>query len=190
MITKKVSLFYIVYQNSVKIPDSKSVQRKENWIRQIQKTVQSAWEPKLVKVTYELFNPEIDRMRRFFNGPVVLYYAIQNQDIISGEVPNTNGYREELLDDTLGYDVRLPNRTVRKRKSTSEFISVQQWNDFLATLKETQFDNAGYEFPESEEFWKLEEQYGYENAKTISIKKLQERVAKRLSTRNVVQSKV
>lgn len=182
MITKKLSLFYTIRPHDIENPDSISVQRKEKWIQEIQKTVKSAWEPKMIRVTYELFNPEIERLRRFFNGPVILYYAIQNQDSVSEETPNTNEYREQILDDALGYDVTLPNKTIRKRKSTSDFTSVQKWNDFIAMIKETQFDNAGYEFPDSEEFWKLEEQYGYEKAKEISIKKLKERVAKKLST--------
>ena len=122
-----------------------------------------------------MFDPEVERQRRFFNGTCVKYYAIQNMDMIEGE-PNNDTikkYREELLDELLGYDVSLVHRTVRRRKSTSDFKTVQAWNKFLGLLEENIFDNAGYEFPDSQEFWELVRQHGYEEAERISLERLQ-----------------
>jgi len=90
--------------------------------------------------------------------------------------------RETLLYIALGYEVKLMGRKkVRARKSTADFTDTQEWNDFLQTLQETEFDPNGYEFPDSEEFWKLAEKYGYTKAHEISIEQLQKRLKKRLT---------
>ena len=82
-------------------------------------------------------------------------------------------YREEILDELLGYDKMLVTRTVRQRKSTTDFKTVQAWNKFIKLLEETLFEQAGYEFPESEEFWKLVKVHGYTEARKISLQQLQ-----------------
>ncbi len=82
-------------------------------------------------------------------------------------------YREEILDEMLGYDTQLVTRTIRQRKSTSDFKTVQAWNKFLSTLEETLFASAGYEFPDSEAFWKLVKDVGYDEADRISTERLQ-----------------
>jgi hypothetical protein len=123
-------------------------------------------------------------MMRFFNGPVVEYYAIQNQDITKGEISPElkKRTRETILSDALGYDIQLLNRKERRRKSTSDFRSTQEWNDFLQTVEETIFDSAGYEFPKSKDFWELSDKHGYEEAKRIAREQLQTRIIGRLST--------
>ena len=110
------------------------------------------------------------------------YYAIQNMDMLKGE-PDTETlkkYREEILDEALGYDFRTVNKIIRKRKSTKDFKTVQAWNTFLQTLEETLFDSAGYSFPDSEAFWDLTKKHGYEQAKKIVIGQLQTNLSKRL----------
>lgn len=175
MKTHRVALFYEVTQTEVKPPAVREMERKDRWIKEVQKTVEADWKPQYIKVTYEVHNPEIERQRRFFNGTCVKYYAIQNENMLIG-TPDTETlkkYRETILDEMLGYDLALVNRTVRRRKSTSDFKSVQAWNKFLNTLEETIFDSAGYEFPDSKEFWELVKEHGYEQAERISIEKLQ-----------------
>ena len=82
------------------------------------------------------------------------------------------------MDEILGYDIELIDKKVRRRKSTADYINTQRWHDFLETVKETLFDPSGYEFPESEEFWKLAKKYGFDEAWKISRNKL----LKKLST--------
>lgn len=139
-----------------------------------------------VKVTYQLFDPEITNMTRFFNGTVIKYYAIQNEDMTSGEPDNDllKKYREQVLDELLGYDLELVDRTVRRRKSTTDFRTVQQWNTFINRCQETLFDGAGYEFPDSDEFWKLAGQVGYEKAEGICLQRLQKLISSRLHEQN------
>lgn len=156
----------------------REMERKDRWIKDIQRSVEADWKPMLVKVTYELYNPEVEKQVRFFNGTCVKYYAIQNMDLTEG-MPDSvtlKKYREEILDEMLGYDVHLINRTVHRRKSTTDFKSVEAWNEFLNTLQETLFDNAGYEFPDSKQFWELAEVHGYEEAERISIENLQKKL--------------
>lgn len=138
----------------------------------------------MVRVTYELFNPEVIQQNRFFNGPVVDYFAIQSAEIRSGEVSRLthNQYRETLLSDALGYEIELVGRKERRRKSTTDFKSVQRWHDFLETLRETVFEPNGYEFPDSEHFWELAKKHTYEQAKVIAIEQLQKRMVAKLST--------
>ena len=64
----------------------------------------------------------------------------------------------------------------KRRTSTTDLSDVQEWNDFLQELKETEFEPNGYEFPESEKFWKLTESIGYEKAKDAVIDQLQKRL--------------
>lgn len=181
MRTKKITLYYKLTPNEVVSPSLKELERKDRWVKQLQKTVESEWKPIVMKVTYEPYDHDIVKQIRFFNGTVVKYYAIQDQDMTVG-YPSSElikQYREQILDEMLGYDVALVNRTVRRRRSTTDFRSVEAWYEFLNTVQETLFDSAGYEFPSSEEFWKLVEEVGYEQAENISIKQLQTRIAKK-----------
>lgn len=181
MRTKSLSLYYKLTQKEVTPPPLKELERKDAWVKELQKTVESDWKPLVMKVTYELYNPEIEEMRRFFNGPCVAYYAIQNSDITSGQVsPETlKQYREEILDEMLGYDVKTVNKIIRKRKSTSDFKTVQAWHTFLKELEENLFDSAGYEFPDSKAFWGMVKAYGYEAACRISRETLQGKLLKK-----------
>ena len=141
----------------------------------MQKSIEADWKPLVVKVLYEVFDPEVERQRRFFNGTCVKYYTIQNEHLTVGMPSNDliKKYRETILDEMLGFELTLVGRTVRRRKSTSDFKSVQAWSKFLNTLEETLFDSAGFEFPDSEDFWKLVKEHGYEEAERISIERLQ-----------------
>lgn len=176
--TKKISLFYNLTRDDMFPPPAASMHRKEEWLKGIRQSIAKAGESRIVKVTYELFNPEVEQQRKFFNGPVVNYFAIQSSGITSGDVPRLmhDQYRETLLSDALGYEVKLIGRTERRRKSTADFISTQKWHDFLETLRETIFEPNGYEMPNSEAFWELSKKHGYEQAKTISIEQLQRRM--------------
>jgi hypothetical protein len=181
MRTKSVSIFYQITPNEIISPAVRELERKDRYIKEVQKTVAAEWEPKYIKVTYEEHNPEIERQRRFFNGTCVKYYAIQNMDMFVGEPSNEiiKQYREQILDEMLGYDLALVNRVVRRRKSTTDFRSMQAWNKFLNLLEETLFDSAGYEFPDSKEFWDLVKLHGYDQAERISIEQLQAKMKRK-----------
>ena len=182
MKTSRMALFYQLTQTEVLPPSAKEVERKELWIKEVQKTVEADYKPKIIKTTYEIFDPEIDKQRRFFEGACVGYYAIQNMDMTTGtpDIETLKKYREEVLDFMLGYDYHTVNRVIHKRKSTVDFKTVQKWNTFLQTLEETLFDSAGYEFPDSEHFWEMAKAHGYEEAKRIVIEQLQSRLKKRI----------
>jgi hypothetical protein len=185
MITKKISIFYSLTQKEIIPPKLEDLRRKEEWLVAIQKTVEADYKPLIVKVTYELYDPEVENMQRFFNGPVVEYFAIQSRENLSIEVDGLlkERTRETILDEVLGFDVPLLNgKNKRDRKSTADFKIVKKWYDFLETVKETIFDPQGYEFPDSEEFWESAKKYGYEEAKTIAKTLLVDKIKKRLST--------
>lgn len=184
MRTKKITLFYEITPSKVKPPSPEKLARKDEWIKEIQKTVPSEWDPKMVRVVYELYNPETQKIRKFFEGPVVEYFTIQTNDMLTGRPTRSqlDETRETLLSDALGFDVHLIGKIERRRKSTSDFTDTQEWNDLLNELKETHFEPNGYEMPDSDEFWKLSEAIGYERAKEESIKNLQARLQKKLST--------
>ena len=181
MKTSKISLFYSLTPTKVIPPAEREVERKERWLKEMQKTVEAEWKPKIIKNTYELFDPEIENQKRFFEGAVVEYYAIQDMDLFEGKPDSETlgNYREELLDEMLGYNLNTTNKIIRKRKSTTDFKDVQAWNTFLKTLEETIFAIAGYEFPDSKNFWELSGKHGYDEAKRIAIEQLQARLKKR-----------
>lgn len=187
MRTKKINLYYSITQNDVFPPGPGEIARKDQWIREIKATVESDWKPKQVRVTYQLYNPEVEQQRKFMNGPVVEYWIIQSQDLwdqdLTSEMKKKG--RETLLDKSLGYDIELLEGKARRRKSTTDFEDTQQWHDFLETLKETEFDPNGYEFPDSEEFWKMAEAYGYEKAKGVAIEQLRKRLKAKLGTEDL-----
>src|SRR3990167_9274976 len=127
MKTSKISLFYSLTPTKVIPPAEREVERKERWVKVMQKTVEAEWKPKIIKNTYELFDPEIENQKRFFEGAVVEYYAIQDMDLFEGK-PDTSTldkYREEILDESLGYNFQTINKILRKRKSTKDFKEVQ-----------------------------------------------------------------
>lgn len=181
MITKAISLFYGVTPDKILPPSSIDIARKDKWIKDLQQTIPSEAEYEMIKVTYELYNPHIADLMRFFNGTVVAYYAIQNEDMTEGEPSSEmlKQYREEMLDELLGYDYKTVNKVIRKRESTADFKTVQKWNNLVKLTEETLFANAGYEFPNSEAFWELAKKIGYDNARTESIKKLQHNILKK-----------
>jgi len=179
--TPLITLFYKLTQKEVIPPPIRDVERKNRWIKEIQKTVEADYKPIYIKVVYEIEDPEVVRQRRFFHI-AVKYYAIQNSDMFEN-LPSAKilkDYREQILDDLLGYSLPMVTRTTRRRRSTREFNTVQKWDEFLKTLEETSFASAGYEFPNSKVFWDLVKAHGYEEAEIISIKRLQENIKKKL----------
>lgn len=187
MKTKKIILYYSVTTRKVLPPKESAMQRKEEWLRMVQASVPSDYEPKQVKVTYQLFNPEVEQQRKYFNGPVVEYFGIQHEDKYDGRLTTEQKklYRETILDWALGYDVPIMGgKMIRRRKSSSDFVETQQWSDFLNTLQETIFDQHGFEFPDTKEYFKLAEAYGHEKAKTIAIEQLQRRMRSRNPHKN------
>ncbi len=181
MITKKISLYYSLTQTEVVPPAHENIESKDDWIKAVQQTVESPGKPAMIKVTYEVVDYEIERLKKFFEGPIVAYYAYQNENLTAGKVSPTTlaMYRETLLDEALGYDIQLKNRMVRRRKSTSDLRTTQRWNDLLAKIKEDLFDPSGYHFPVSEDFWELAKIHGYGKAKEVAIAQLQEGMLKR-----------
>lgn len=179
--TKKITLWYQATKQGLVPPSPSSMERKESWLKGILGSIEADWKPILIEVTYRLVNPEVEQQRKFFNGPVVEYFAIQNDNLLEGELApeRKKRYREEILDQVLGYDVQLIDRAVRRRKSTGDYTDTQQWHDFLEELRETIFEPNGFEMPDSEAFWELSKQVGYDQAKGISIQKLRERLKKK-----------
>ncbi len=185
MRTKKITLFYELTQKEIRPPAPEKLALKDAWLKEIQMSIPADWEPKIVKVEYQLYNPETSKLRKFFEGPVVEWYVIQATDMLEGRPARSliTQYREDLLMDALGYDIKLlGGQSERRRESTTNFTDTQQWNDMLALLKETHFDPQGYEMPDSDAFWKMAEAIGYDQAKEESIKNLQQRLTKKLST--------
>lgn len=178
MATKKITLWYQATKEGLIPPAPAALERKELWLKTILRGIRATWEPMMVEVTYRLVNPEIEQQRKFFEGPVVEYYMIQNDNNLTEEISKErkNIFREELLDQVLGYDVQLVHRAIRRRKSTTDYSDTQQWHDFLEELKETVFEPSGYEMPDSKTFWELSKQVGYDQAKIISIEKLRQRL--------------
>lgn len=171
-------MYYTLLQDKVIPPDPDVLKRKEAWIDAIQKEVPSEWEPIMLKVHYKIVNKEINKIRKFFEGPVVEYWIVQKNEITDGrpDALTKKKARETLLWSVLGYEVELIGDKVRSRKSTADFTDTQEWNDFLETLRETEFEPNGYEFPKSEDFWKLADSVGFEQAKEASIDQLQKRM--------------
>lgn len=177
--TKSFSLFYKITQNAITPPNDDDIKRKDEWIKAAQRTVRADWEPKFIKVTYEIVEQEVLNLQRFFSV-CVLYYAIQNEDGREPDYKLLAQYREMILDEALGYNLALAPRgkhapkVIRKRRSTTEF-DVPQWTKFLKTIEETMFQEAGFDFPDSKVFWELAKAHGYEDAKRISVESLKKK---------------
>lgn len=182
--TKKITLYYQLLKDRILPPSPVAVKRKDDMIREQQKAVEAEWKPKLVEVTYRITSPDVLQQRRFFEGAVVDYFVIQSKEILDGrpDPKERRRYRETLLSNVLGYDVELVDRKERRRTSTTDMTDTQEWHDFLETLRETEFEPQGYEFPDSGKFWKVAEEVGYDKAKEVVIAQLQDRLRKKLST--------
>ena len=182
MKTKSMTLYYQVTKDKIEPASVESLERKNQWIREMQKEVPSEWDPIILKITYRISNREVERLRKFFNGPVVEYWIIQATELYDGrpDSQTKKRARETLLYQALGYEVELMDgKKERARKSTADFTDTQEWNDFLQTLQETEFEPNGYEFPDSKEFWELCEKHGYTKAHEISVTQLQKRLQKK-----------
>lgn len=179
--TNKIELIYTLTQTAVQPPSMRETKRKDEWIKTLQATVEADWKPLLVKVAYTVFNPEVEQLRKFFHT-CVKYFAIQNMDMTEGmpDSKTLDKYREELLDELIGYDFQTVNKVIRKRPSTAEYKETQPWLTLLKNFEETIFDSHGYEFPDSKAFWESVKVHGYEKAQEIAIKQLQERMKKRI----------
>lgn len=184
MKTKKIKLFYTVSDTETFPPPAAALARKDEWIDEVKRSIAKAGETRLIELQYRVVNPDVERLQKFFNGPVVEYWLIQSKEIMEGDPPaaQLKQARETLLSNVLGYDVVLMDRTERRRKSTADFDDTQDWNDFLESLRETEFDPQGYEMPDSKLFWELVEKYGYNIAKGMVVMELRRRLKTRLST--------
>ena len=172
--TQKITLIAKITNREYIAPNNVEVERKDAWIRDLQRTTLKDTF-RLMKIEYSLYDPEIEDVRKFFEGTVVLYYAVQSRDLLSG-APDTGMLkqcREELLNAVLGYDVRMARMMSRERASVTEFKEVQQWLVFINIIKEEFFDPNGYEFPDSDKFSELVMKCGREEAKAISLRQLQ-----------------
>jgi hypothetical protein len=179
MKTKRIALFYSLTQKDVFPPSQKELERKDEFIKTIQRSVESEYKPKMIKVTYEYYNPEVDEMRRFFHT-CVMYYVIQNLEL-KDRKPTTeefNQYREEILDELRGFDYQTVNKVIRKRESTKDYKEAEQWHTLLKDLEETLFEDAGYTFPDSKWFWDMVKTDGYEKAQATAITRLQAKIEK------------
>ena len=186
MKTKKITLFYTLTRDEVWPPSTSELRRKDAWVKGVQSEIAGAGETRLIKVTYDMHNPDIDRQMKYFNGPVVEYFTIQTTDMLESrpQPAQLKQYREMILYDMLGHEVELPDgRKLQQRKSTASFQSVQRWHTFLEELRETYFEPNGYEMPDSETFWELEAKHGYDKAHAIAIEDLQKKLRKKLSTK-------
>ena len=183
---KQIAKYVMVYPD--KIVEDDAMKRKAlQWWNMLKRKA-TMLRPIIVKITYEIIDPDVVNQRKFFEGPVVEYYAVQNEGKPVGW-RKLELYRELLLDEALGYDLLLPNGVVRrKRKSTREFKTTTAWHKFLERVKGL-FEQAGYEFPDSDEFNELVKEYkeaGYswekarEKARETIIKKLYEKVGKNI----------
>jgi hypothetical protein len=130
-----------------------------------------------MKVTYEVFNPDIENLRSFFHT-CVKYYAIQNLGLTERDLTTEEykQYREEILDELLGYDYQTVNKIVRKRESTKDFKDTQPWLTLLQEMEETIFAQAGYTFPDSKRFWEMVDKYGYKKTNAIALAQLKEKI--------------
>lgn len=178
MRTKSITLYYHAKKEEIVPPAPEAIARKDEWIKQLQKEVKADWDPITIKVTYKIHNREVERQRKFFNGPVIEYWVIQKDDMLEGRPGRTEiaRARETILSNALGYKVELWDRTETRRKSTADFTDTQDWHDFLETLRETEFEPNGYEMPDSEGFWELAKKIGYDKAKDAIIEQLQRRL--------------
>lgn len=181
MKTKAVSLVYTVTQKDVFPPPKRELERKDKFIETVQHSVEADYKPKQIKVTYEVFNPEIVNLRAFFHT-CIKYYGMQNSDLTDRELTTKEfkQYREEILDELLGYDFQTVTKLVRKRPSTADYKDTQPWLTLLQNLEETLFDTAGYQFPDTKQFWAWVEQWGYIKANDMALKQLQERLRKKV----------
>lgn len=184
MATKKITLIYQLTNLSVNSPRATDIERKDEWIRSIQKKIPSG-QSRYIKQTFEEYDPEVLNSRKFFEGVVIVYYAIQNKDILEGYPDSAllRDQRESLLNEILGYNPRMAKFLGQDRASTVDFREVQQWNLFLNIIKEEYFDPNGYEFPDSDEFWELATTLrSYDEAHKVSIKRLQESLRRKYKT--------
>lgn len=181
MKTKSLTLVYTITKDKIIPPPLKETERKDEWIKGLQRTIEADWKPLQVRVLYRLVNPEVENLRRFFHT-CVKFFAIQDMDMIEGDPDSKTleKYREEVLDELLGYDYQTVNKVLRRRTSTADYKDTQPWLTLLKNLEETLFDSHGYEFPESEAFWELVKRHGYDQAQEISIKALQNKMSKKI----------
>lgn len=181
MRTKSITLVYKLDGKETYPPSPKEIERKDKFLADIQRTIEAPWKPVMVKVRYELVNPEVEKLRKFFHT-CIMYYAIQNLQMTEGK-PSTaqfKEYRELVLDELLGYDYTAVKKVIHKRKSTTEaeYQDTQAWLTLLKELEETLFFDAGYHFPDSKWFWETVEQHGYEKAQEIALGQLQAKMKK------------
>lgn len=179
--TQNITLIYQITQKAIVPPSARELARKDEWIKELQRTVEADYKPLQIRVMYKIFNPEVEQLRRFFHT-CIKYFVIQHLDMVEGEPDNhvLEQWREELLDELIGYDYQTANKVLRKRVSTETYKDTQPWLTLLKNFEETLFESHGYEFPNSEDFWVKVKEHGYEEAQRIAITGLQIRMNKKI----------
>ena len=153
-------LWEVLKDGSIKkTQDVRQQEIQKNWWNRVKKSVKSEWEPVLVRGTFEVLDEEVEKLRKFFEGAIVPYYAIQNE---GGEVGSETVklYRELLWKEILGFELELPDGSIlHKRKSSKTLKKVQDWLDKIEELKVEIFDKNGYIFPDSKKRAEAVERY-------------------------------
>jgi len=156
MATKKIVNYYQVNPDGKWNRNLRAKERKTELRITAERDAIAKGRPIMIREVFEVIDGEIDKLRCFFEGAVTDYYHAQSREtpmFTSSELTND---RDSMLEECFGYSVPMPGGEKKEyRQSSTEWRSVQDWNDRLAVIKETLFDPNDWVFPDSEIFWKL-----------------------------------
>lgn len=131
---------------------------------------------------------ELERMQRFFRGAVVPYYARQSRDIWTESIDHA--VLVECTDELkravgfMRYD--HTGHLTDEVNSMATFEKVKDLNEFLNNLQAVCFDDAGYHFPDSEHFKKLEKAKGRDAAQRQAFLELFQKVKNMHFKRDII----
>ncbi len=173
MTTKKAMAHYVVTPNGFAAVDKTEHNALQEFKAAHIKTADHDERfQKTFRVTVEEFDPDIDKSKKFFEGPIKENFAIAMFDKVELTRHELETARETLLHAAYGFEIEVvlegEKTMVPKRKSLNQLKTVAAYNKLFKLLEETLFEDYGAEFPSSDDFWELCGKYGMTQAKRIT----------------------
>ena len=149
---KKTIAYYQVEANGDigKLAPTVAKRVRQFWLF-VKRMARESAEACIVRMELMIVWGDIVRRRKFFEGAVVKYYAIQSL----GRMPSNDEMRKwriTILDEMLGYSYLRPKglkgagENKKDRVSTTAF-NEQEWDDFFELTDAVLFAPSGYMFP-------------------------------------------
>ncbi|MCK4609448.1 MAG: hypothetical protein KAT71_08195 [Gammaproteobacteria bacterium] len=153
MSNKKITIYYTVgVDGTISKPVATIAKRLADFWAFAKRMAREGMQEGIVRAEYMMVWGDVLRRRKFFEGAIVPYYAIQTLERMPAP-DEIRQFRLQILKELLGYSYTQPKglngagELKEDRVSTTAF-NEQQWDDFFEVIDHTLFAPNGFMYPD------------------------------------------